>query len=97
MHLAETGNDQIKEMELLTALKREMVKEAQRGLAAAEDELSYTVIRAPFPGVVVKCYRHLGDFASAGSPVLSMYNPELMYVTANLEETRLPASRRGTR
>ena len=67
-----------------------MVKEARRGLAAAEDELSYTVIRAPFPGVVVKCYRHLGDFASAGSPVLSMYNPELMYVTANLEETRLP-------
>ena len=67
-----------------------MVKEARRGLAAAEDELSYTVIRAPFPGVVVKCYRHLGDFASAGSPVLSMYNPELMYATANLEETRLP-------
>ena len=88
--LAETGNDQIKEIEHLTALKKEMVKEARRGLAAAEDELSYTVIRAPFPGVVVKCYRHLGDFASAGSPVLSMYNPELMYVTANLEETRLP-------
>ena len=95
--LAETGNDQIKEMELLTALKREMVKEARRGLAAAEDELSYTVIRAPFPGVVVKCYRHLGDFASAGSPVLSMYNPELMYVTANLEETRLPGVAPGNR
>ena len=88
--LAETGDDQIKEVEHLTALKKEMVNEARRGLAAAEDELSYTVIRAPFPGVVVKCYRHLGDFASAGSPVLSMYNPELMYATANLEETRLP-------
>ena len=88
--LAETGTDQIKEMEQVTALKREMLKEARRGLVAAEDELSYTVIRAPFPGVVVKCYRHVGDFASAGSPVLSMYNPELMYATANLEETRLP-------
>ncbi len=88
--LAETANDQIKEIELLTALKREMVKEARRGLTAAEDELKYTVIRAPFPGVVVKLYRHLGDFASAGSPLLSMYNPNLLYVTANLEETRLP-------
>ncbi|MGO9110323.1 MAG: HlyD family secretion protein [Thermoguttaceae bacterium] len=88
--LAETANDQIKETELLTALKREMVKEAQRGLTAAEDDLKYTVIRAPFPGVVVKRYRHLGDFASAGSPLLSMYNPDLLYVTANLEETRLP-------
>ena len=88
--LAETAHDQIRETELLTALKAEMVNEARRGLAAAEDELGYTAIRAPFPAVVVKCYRHLGDFASAGSPVLSLYNPELMYATANLEETRLP-------
>jgi multidrug resistance efflux pump len=93
--LAETANDQIKEAELLTVLKREMVKEARRGLTAAEDELKYSVIRAPFPGVVVKRYRHLGDFASAGSPVLSMYNPDLLYVTANLEETRLPGVATG--
>ena len=26
---------------------------------------------------------------SAGVPILSMYNPDLTYVTANLEETRL--------
>jgi membrane fusion protein, multidrug efflux system len=37
----------------------------------------------------VKRYRHLGDFVSAGTPILSMYNPDLLYVTANLEETRL--------
>ena len=37
----------------------------------------------------MKAYRHLGDFASAGVPILSMYNPDLLYVTANLEETRL--------
>ena len=39
--------------------------------------------------MVVKRYRHLGDFASAGVPILSMYNPDLLYVTANLQETRL--------
>jgi membrane fusion protein (multidrug efflux system) len=58
-------------------------------LTSAEDNLRYTQIRAPFPGVVVKRYRHLGDFASAGVAILSMYNPDLIYVTANLEETRL--------
>jgi membrane fusion protein (multidrug efflux system) len=52
--------------------------------------LAYTQIRAPFPGVVVKRYRHLGDFASPGVAILSMYNPDLTYVTANLEEDRLP-------
>jgi membrane fusion protein (multidrug efflux system) len=88
--LAETGNAQIREVELLTAVKKEDVEDALRALEAAEDNLGYTRLRAPFPGVVVKRYRHLGDFASAGVAILSMYNPELTYVTANLEETRLP-------
>jgi membrane fusion protein (multidrug efflux system) len=88
--LAETGNAQIREVELLVAVKAESVKEAQTALATAEDNLRYTRILAPFPGVVVKRYRHLGDFASAGTAILSMYNPDLTYVTANLEETRLP-------
>jgi membrane fusion protein (multidrug efflux system) len=88
--LAETGYAQIREVELLTAVRKEDVEDARRALAAAEDNLGFTQIRAPFPGVVVKSYRHLGDFVSAGVAVLSMYNPELLYVEANLEETRLP-------
>jgi membrane fusion protein (multidrug efflux system) len=87
--LAETGNDQIREVELLTAVRKEDVEDARRALAAAEDTLRYTQVRAAFPGVVVKRNLHLGDFASAGVAQLSMYNPELTYVTANLEETRL--------
>jgi membrane fusion protein (multidrug efflux system) len=88
--LAETGNAQIREVEFLTVVKKEQVEDALRALAAAENTLGYTRIRAPFPGVVVKRYRHLGDFASAGVAILSMYNPDLTYVTANLEEDRLP-------
>jgi membrane fusion protein (multidrug efflux system) len=87
--LAETGNAQIHEVELLTAVKKVAVEEARAGLKSAEDQLKFTQIRAPFPGVVVKAYRHLGDFASAGVPILSMYDPDLLYVTANVEETRL--------
>ena len=45
--------------------------------------------------MVVKRYRHLGDFAPAGSPLLSMYNPDLLYVEANLEEDRLPGVEPG--
>src|SRR5262249_25634326 len=64
--------------------------QARRDLDQALLNLRYTLIRAPFPGVVVKRYLHLGDFASPGVAILSMYNPDLIYVTANLEETRLP-------
>jgi hypothetical protein len=79
----------IREVELLTAVKKEDVEDARRALEAAETNLRFTQVRAPFPGVVVKRYRHLGDFASPGVAILSMYNPDLIYVTANLEETRL--------
>jgi membrane fusion protein (multidrug efflux system) len=87
--LAQTGEYQINEVDLLVKVKKEEVEDAKRALEASEDNLRYTQIRAPFPGVVVKRYRHLGDFASPGVAILSMYNPDLIYVTANLEETRL--------
>ena len=93
--LSETGYDQIRELELLVKVKEQTVEQARRSLESAEDDLAYTKVRAPFPGVVVKRYRHLGDFAPAGSPLLSMYNSDLLYVEANLEEDRLPGVEPG--
>src|SRR5207249_6001006 len=90
LDLAETGYDQIRELELMVGVKKEMLKDAQIALTSAQHQFQFTQIRAPFLGVVVKRYRNLGDFASPGVAVLSMYNPDLLYVTANLEETRLP-------
>lgn len=89
LDLAETGYDQIQEEELLVGVKREMVNDAQIGRDSAQHQFEFTQIRAPFPGIVVKRYRSLGDFISAGVPILSMYNPDQLYVTANLEENRL--------
>jgi membrane fusion protein (multidrug efflux system) len=97
INLAETGHDQIREIELLVKVKEQSVEQARRALEAAENDLAYTHVRAPFPGVVVKRYRHLGDYVPAGSPLLSMYNPDLLYVEANLEEDRLPGVEPGNR
>jgi membrane fusion protein (multidrug efflux system) len=93
--LSQTGYDQIRELELLVKVKEQTVEQARRSLELAENDLAYTKVQAPFPGVVVKRYRHLGDFVAAGSPLLSMYNPELLYVEANLEEDRLPGVEPG--
>ena len=93
--LAETGYDQIREIELLVKVKEQSVEQARRVLEAAENDLAYTKVRAPFPAIVVKRYRHLGDFIAAGSPLLSLYNPDLLYVEANLEEDRLPGVEPG--
>ncbi len=86
---------QIREIELLVKVKERSVEQARRALEAAENDLEYTRVRAPFPGVVVKRYRHLGDYSPAGSPLLSMYDPDLLYVEANLEEDRLPGVEPG--
>ena len=93
--LSETGYDQIRELELLVKVKERSVEHAEHALEAAEHDLAYTRVRAPFPGIVVKRYRHLGDFAPAGSPILSMYNPDLLFMEANLEEDRLPGVEPG--
>src|SRR5947209_6128771 len=89
VNVARTGREQIREVEFMAGVKEEMVKDARIGLDSAKHQFQFTQVRAPFPGVVVKRYRSLGDFVSAGVPILSMYNPDLLYVTANLEETRL--------
>jgi membrane fusion protein (multidrug efflux system) len=89
LDLAKTGDDLIRETKLLVAVKKEMVNDAQIALDSAQHQFEFTNVRAPFPGVVVKRYRNLGDYVSAGTPILSMYNPDLLYVTANLEEDRL--------
>jgi membrane fusion protein, multidrug efflux system len=74
---------------------RANLQQVRSDLEQALLNLRYTRVRAPFPGVVVKRYCHLGDFASPGVAILSMYNPDLTYVTANLEETRLPGVSAG--
>jgi membrane fusion protein (multidrug efflux system) len=89
LRLAETKNLEIRQAERLVEVRKTQVEETRRALAVAETNLGYTSLRAPFPGVIVHLYRHLGDHVPVGTPVLSLYNPELTYVTAHLEETKL--------
>jgi membrane fusion protein (multidrug efflux system) len=95
--LAQTRRLEIKQAERQVEVKRQQVGEARRALDVAKTRLRYTRIVAPFPGVVVHLYRHLGDHVPAGTPVLSLYNPELTYVTANLEESKLEGVAPGNR
>lgn len=87
--LAETGQEQVIEAEHVCALKRESIEAANRELIAARNMLDYTQIHAPTAGIVVKRYRNSGDAITANTPVISIYDTSLLYVTANLEESRL--------
>ncbi|WP_165069119.1 HlyD family secretion protein [Paludisphaera rhizosphaerae] len=89
LRLAELGDLEITVQKRQVALRAEEVDQAARVEATARTKRQNGRIVAPFDGVVVRRYRNPGDHAPLGSPVLSMYDPELVYVTAYLEEDRL--------
>jgi membrane fusion protein (multidrug efflux system) len=97
VEVALTRRLEITEAERQVEVNKQQVSQERRALDVAKTSLSYTRIVAPFPGVIVHLYRHLGDHVPTGTPVLSMYNPELTYVEANLEESKLEGVAPGNR
>jgi membrane fusion protein (multidrug efflux system) len=89
VELAELGSLQIEAARRLVAERGRAVEEAKRALELAQTNLDYTRVTAPYDGVIAKKWRHQGDYAHTGEPIFSLYNPELLYVTVNLEETLL--------
>jgi membrane fusion protein (multidrug efflux system) len=89
LELAKLGPLQIEAGKKLVAERGRAVSEARRALELAQTNLGYTRVTAPYDGVVAKKWRHVGDYAHVGDPIFSLYNPELLYVTVNLEETLL--------
>ncbi|SHE93329.1 HlyD family secretion protein [Desulforamulus putei] len=56
---------------------------------APGSNLDLTVIKAPISGTVIKKTAHVGEMASPGVPVAMMADLKNLYVTANIEETKL--------
>ncbi|MDR3622238.1 MAG: HlyD family secretion protein [Paludisphaera borealis] len=97
LRLAEMGDLEIEIQKHQVELRRDEVAQAARVEATVKTRRQNARIVAPFDGVVVRRYRNPGDHAPLGSPVLSIYDPELIYVTAYLEEDRLEGVAPGNR
>jgi membrane fusion protein (multidrug efflux system) len=89
LRLAKLGELQIEEERVKVQIRAAELVEAKRATDTALTQLQYCRVIAPFDGIVVKRYRSPGDNAPIGSPIISVYNPKLLYVTANMEEDRL--------
>ena len=89
VELAKLGTVAITARQRDVAERESAVGAARSALELAETNLEYTRITAPYDGVIARKWRHLGDYAHTGDPVFSMYNPDLKYVTVQLEETLL--------
>ncbi len=71
------------------------LKQALAGLAAAQVQLSYATITAPFSGVVVKRHVDPGDMASPGMPLLTIVDPSSFRLEVTVPESHMKFIRIG--
>ncbi|MGB6516522.1 MAG: HlyD family secretion protein, partial [Mycobacterium sp.] len=74
---------------------RPVVEQAEAALEAAKLYLSYTVIKAPFDGIVTRKNVHVGHRVEVGEPLMALVPIRGLYITANYKETQLTRVRVG--
>ena len=78
---------------------RAEAQQAQTRISAAQADLSRTVLRAPFDGVVAKITGELGEFTTPSPPgiptppAVDLIDDSCLYVTAPIDEVDAPAIR----
>ncbi len=70
--------------------------DAKARLAAAEKQLGYTVVRAPFPGVVSERRVNAGDNVSVGNPMFALVDPSSLRLEAQVPVAALGTLKVGT-
>jgi HlyD family secretion protein len=68
---------------------RAQAEQAKASLKLAETQLSYTVIYAPFSGVVLVKSAEVGEVVNPGTPVLTLADIENVWLKAYISETDL--------
>lgn len=87
------AQDAVSKQEMENAARTYKVAEANRKAALAQ--LSYTVVKAPFDGVITEKKVEAGEMASPGQPLLKMENPRQLRLEATVAEGDLKSVSRG--
>jgi RND family efflux transporter MFP subunit len=87
------AEDAVSKQELENAIRAFKVAEAAKKAVLAQ--LSYTVIRAPFAGVITEKKVEAGELASPGQPLLRVEDPRQLRLEATVAERDLKAISRG--
>jgi membrane fusion protein, multidrug efflux system len=73
------------------------LKQLQTALAKALRDLSFTIIRAPFDGVIGNRAMQTGDYVQPGQRLASLVPLDAVYIDANFKETQLAKLKPGQR
>src|SRR5581483_3262275 len=75
--------------------QRQAVTQLQLALQSAQSDLDNAVLRAPYDGVVTAVSANPGDQVSAGAAVVTLVDPNLVTVTASLDESSVARVKPG--
>ncbi len=78
------AQDAVSKQEMENAARAYKVAEANRTTVLAQ--LSYTIVKAPFDGVITEKMVEAGELASPGQPLLRMENPRHLRLNATVAE-----------
>jgi membrane fusion protein, multidrug efflux system len=62
------------------------VKNAEGALRRAQQQLAYTIVQAPFGGVVSERHIELGEAVAPGTPLMSGFDPDILRVVVNIPQ-----------
>jgi len=71
------------------AVERADVRQADQSLRLSQIELAYTVLRAPFSGVVLVRQAELGEVVSPGTPIVTLADLDHIWLRIYVPETDL--------
>jgi membrane fusion protein, multidrug efflux system len=74
---------------------RRTLQQYQTALAKAERDLSFTVIKAPFDGVIGNRAVQVGDYVQPTQRLASLVPMDAVYIDANFKETQLAGLKPG--
>jgi HlyD family secretion protein len=95
VELARSNADQvsIRRNQLATNQKQQAAAAAQRAKAGVR--LGYTEMRAPIDAIVDVLAARVGEVVTPGQPIVTLINPDDLWVRANVEETYIDRVRVG--
>lgn len=76
---------------------QQRVKAAEADLKAAREQLEYTVVRAPYSGIVVERHVNLGERVQPGTPLMTGFSLAKLRATASVPQGVVEAVRQHSR
>jgi len=83
----------VRRSQVQTTQQQQQAAQAQR--AKAEVRLGYTEVRAPIDGIVDVRAAREGEVVTAGQPIVTLINPDDLWIRADVEETYIDRIRIG--